>query len=285
MSKLLPVIGGHEQGFCKTHRTDNWKGGPAITFVVFSLFVVYTTWAAFQGNHYFVDPYLSPFYSPVVHAKDLGPGATEAMYAAQGMVPPSHAWLGTFPSWWPAAIPMSPALLILMFPGGFRFTCYYYRKAYYRSFAGSPPACAVGPLGKKKYFGETKLLIIQNLHRYFLYAALAFIFLLGKDAVEAFFKDGKFGVGLGSIIITINVVLIACYTFGCHSFRHLIGGRKDYMCGGGGSPTLGHSAWKRATWFNERHMQFAWASLLWVMFTDLYVRLLSMGVIKDLNTW
>jgi hypothetical protein len=283
MSKLLPVIGGHEPGFCKTHRTDNWKGGPAITFLVFSAFVVYTTWAAFQGNHYYVEPYLSPFYSPVIHARDLGPAATEATYAAQGMVSPGHAWLGTFPSWWPAFMPMSPALLILMFPGGFRFTCYYYRKAYYRSFAGSPPACAVGPLGKKKYFGETKLLIIQNLHRFFLYAALAFIFLLGKDAIEAFFKDGKFGIGLGTIIITINVVLIACYTFGCHSLRHLLGGRSDCMsCG---KNTIQYSSWKQATWFNARHAQFAWASLIWVMVTDVYVRLVSMGVITDLNTW
>jgi hypothetical protein len=249
---------------------------------VFSLFVVYTTWAAFQGNHYHYEPYLSPFYSPVVHARDMGPAFN---YEAAGMVPPSDAWLGTFPSWWPGFIPMSPALLILMFPGGFRFTCYYYRKAYYRSFAGSPPGCAVGPLAqKKKYFGETRLLIIQNLHRYFLYAALAFIFLLGKDAVESFFKHGKFGVGVGSLIMTVNVCLIAAYTFGCHSFRHLIGGRKDYMCSGG-SPNLGHKGWKRATWFNERHQQFAWASLLWVMLTDVYIRLLSTGVIKDLNTW
>jgi hypothetical protein len=286
MATHLPVIGGHAEGFCKTARTDNWKGGPAITFLVFSLFVVYTTWAAFQGNHYFVDPYLSPFYSPVVHAQDLGPGVSDAVYASRGMVPPSHAWLGTFPSWWPGFIPMSPALLILMFPGGFRFTCYYYRKAYYRSFAGSPPGCAVGPLGgKRRYNGETRLLLIQNLHRFFLYAALAFIFLLGKDAVEAFFRHGKFGIGVGSLIITINVFLIAAYTFGCHSFRHLIGGRKDFMCSSSGSRSLTHKGWSFATWFNERHMQFAWASLLWVMITDLYIRLLSMGVIKDLNTW
>jgi hypothetical protein len=285
MATHLPVIGGHAEGFGKTNRTDNWRSGPAITFIVFSTFVVYTTWAAFQGNHYFWDPYLSPFYSPVVHAQDLGPTATAASYAQQGMVPPDHAWFGAFPSWWPGFIPLSPALLILVFPGSFRFTCYYYRKAYYRSFAGSPPGCAVGPLaGKRKYNGETKLLLIQNLHRYALYAALAFIFLLGKDAVESFFRHGKFGVGVGSLIITLNVVLIAGYTFGCHSFRHLIGGRKDCMSSCG-KPSASLGGWKRATWFNERHMQFAWVSLIWVMVTDLYVRLVSMGVIKDLNTW
>jgi len=278
MATHLPVIGGHAEGFCKTRRTDNWRGGPAITFFVFSLFVVYTTWAAFQGNHYLYKNYLSPFYSPVVFT------TPDSMHVA-GAAPESHAWFGAFPSWWPGFIPLSPALLILIFPGGFRFTCYYYRKAYYRSFAGSPPGCAVGPLaGKRKYNGETRLLLIQNLHRYALYAALVFILILGKDAVESFFRNGKFGIGVGSIILTTNVVLIACYTFGCHSFRHLIGGRKDFMCSGG-APTLGHKGWKRATWFNERHMQFAWASLLWVMVTDVFVRLLSMGVISELNTW
>jgi uncharacterized membrane-anchored protein YitT (DUF2179 family) len=116
-----------------------------------------------------------------------------------------------------------------------------------------------------------------------LYFALAFIVILGYDAVLSFFKAGKFGVGVGSIVLTLNVVLIAAYTFGCHSFRHLIGGYSDCMsCG---NQTLKFSAWKRASWFNARHMEFAWASLIWVMLADLYVRLLSMGVIKDLNTW
>jgi hypothetical protein len=278
MATHLPVIGGHEAGFCKTKRSDNWWAGPGITFFVFSLFVVYTTWAAFQGNHYFVDPYLSPFYSPVLFT------TPESMHIA-GAAPVAHSWFGYFPSWWPGFIPLSPALLILVFPGSFRFTCYYYRKAYYRSFAGSPPGCAVGPLGgKKKYNGETRLLLIQNLHRFALYAALAFIFLLGKDAVQSFFRHGKFGVGVGSLVITLNVVLIAGYTFGCHSFRHLIGGRKDSLSNCG-KPTSALSGWKRATWFNERHMQFAWLSLLWVMITDLYIRLVSMGVIRDFNTW
>ena len=109
--------------------------------------------------------------------------------------------------------------------------------------------------------------------------------ILGKDAFEAFFKEGQgFGIGLGSIILTINVVLIACYTFGCHSFRHLVGGRKDCMSSCGKS-SVALGSWKQASWFNERHMLFAWASLIWVMVTDLYVRLCSMGVIHDLNTW
>jgi hypothetical protein len=268
MATHLPVIGGHAEGFGKTTRTDNWRGGPAITLVVFLTFIVYTTWAALQGNHYYVDPYLSPFYSPVLFSDP----------SALGSIPVDRAWFGAVPHWW-------PALLILVFPGRFRFTCYYYRKAYYRSFAGSPPGCAVGPLAaKRKYRGETGLLLIQNLHRYAMYFALLFIVLLGKDAIESFFSGGKLGIGVGSLIMTINVVLIASYTFGCHSFRHLIGGGSDCMsdCG---RPSVMLSTWKRATWFNERHMQFAWLSLVWVMITDLYIRLLSHGVIHDLHTW
>jgi hypothetical protein len=274
-TRHLPVVGGHVEGFGATARTDGWWVGPAVTFAVFSTFVVYTTWAALQGRYYYSAPYLSPFYSPVLFMDPT----------AAGHAPSS--WFGGIPSFMPSWVPgvMSPAIYILIFPGSFRFTCYYYRKAYYRSFAGSPPGCAVGPLaGKRKYRGETALLLIQNLHRYALYFALAFIVLLSKDAIESFFLDGKPGIGVGSIILTINVALIAGYTFGCHSFRHLIGGRKDCMseCG---KPTVALGAWKKATWFNVRHMQFAWASLIWVMVTDVYVRLCSAGVIHDLNTW
>ncbi|MDB4952690.1 MAG: hypothetical protein JWO36_259 [Myxococcales bacterium] len=277
MATHLPVIGGHAEGFGKTQRSDGWWVGPGITFAVFSTFIVYTTWAALQGNHYYTDPYLSPFYSPLIFV--------EPNSLAHGGAPVDMAWFGMWPSWFPHLIPASPAILILVFPGAFRFTCYYYRKAYYRSFAGSPPACAVGPLTiKRKYKGETSLLLFQNLHRYAMYFALVFIVLLGKDAFESFFRDGQPGIGVGSLIMTINVVLIASYTFGCHSFRHLIGGRKDCMshCG---KETIALGSFKQATWFNSRHMQFAWMSLIWVMVTDLYIRLCSMGVIHDFNTW
>ena len=277
------AVGGHPEGFGATVREDGWWVGPALTFFGLSAFIVYSTWAAFQGNHYFVGAtatdvgqYLSPMYSPVLWSNT----------AAVGSAPLIHSVFGEWPAWWPALIPASPALLILPFPGSFRFTCYYYRKAYYRSFAGSPPGCAVVPMGqgKKKYHGETRLLIFQNLHRYALYAALVFIPILAYDAWLSFWNSkGEFGVGVGSIVLTINVVLLSSYTFGCHSLRHLIGGRKDCMsCG---KATIQYKAWKTATRFNEKHMLFAWISLIWVGLTDLYVRLVSMGVITDLNTW
>jgi hypothetical protein len=276
MGKHLPLVGGHVTGFGATQRKDDWWVGPAITLFGLLAFIGYTTWALLQAEHYYYGPYLSPFYSPVLFTET----------SAAGAAPLEHAWFGAWPSWWPDTklLPHSPAIFILVFPALFRFTCYYYRKAYYRAFAGSPPGCAVGPLGQnRKYRGETALMIFQNLHRYALYAALAYIVILYYDALVAFTKNGELGIGVGTLVLLINATLIAGYTFGCHSFRHLIGGHDDCMsCG---QNTLKYSSWKGASWFNGRHMQFAWASLVWVMFTDLYVRLCSMGVITDLNTW
>jgi hypothetical protein len=273
--RQLPVLGGHPQQLGGTLRSDAWWAGPLLTFVIISSALTYLTWAMFQGEHYYAEPYLSPVYSPVLFTKLDVPGAA----------PLAHAWFGEWPKWWPAffLFPASPAFLILPFPGMFRFTCYYYRKAYYRSFGFSPPGCAVSPGSRPKYHGETRLFIFQNLHRFALYFALAYLVILTYDAIISFSKGGELGIGVGSIVITINAVLLASYTFGCHSFRHLIGGGKDCMsCG---EATVQYKAWKGATWFNGRHMQFAWVSLFWVSFTDIYVRLVSMGVIKDLNTW
>ena len=267
--------GGHPEGIAAARRHDRWWVEPAITVAVLGLFSVYATWAALQAQHYYVHPYLSPFYSPVLFTDLSAPGAAPAWHAA----------FGTWPEWWPDFLPASPAFFILMFPGLFRFTCYYYRKAYYRSFTGSPPACAVVPIAKgaRKYRGETGLLVVQNLHRYALYGALLFLPILAADAVALFVRDGQIGVGVGSLVLTINVCLLGGYTLGCHSFRHLIAGHDDCMsCG---RETTRFRLWKLSSWLNFRHARFAWFSLFWVGFSDAYVRLVSMGYIKDFNTW
>ena len=68
---------------------------------------------------------------------------------------------------------------------------------------------------------------MQNIHRYFLYLGLFFIVILTYDAIMSFrFADG-FGIGVGSLVLTVNTILLASYTFSCHSLRHIIGGRKD----------------------------------------------------------
>ena len=255
-----------QRKFGETTRRDSWWLQPLLVFLALSTFVVYSTWAAFQGNHFEYGPYLSPFYSPLLFGDS------------------PHAWLGPNPTWWPAALPFSAALLILWAPGGFRFTCYYYRGAYYKAFWADPPACTVGE-PRKKYLGERSFpLVLQNDHRYFLYLGLIFICILLADAVKSFwFTDasgaGHVGIGIGSLVLTANALLLAGYTLSCHSLRHLIGGRKDTLP----KHVVGKSCYDCVTGLNKRHMVFAWMSLFSVGLTDLYIRLCSMGVISDVR--
>jgi hypothetical protein len=229
-----------------TLRKDTWWLEPLLIVLGLGGFVVYTTWAALQGAHFEYQNYLSPFYSPTLK-----------------------------PSWWP----FSPAILILGGPAGFRLTCYYYRKAYYRSFWWSPPACAVRD-AHGAYTGETGFpLILQNIHRYFFYVATAFLIFLWYDAIYAFIFDGRFGIGLGSIIMVVNVSLLSMYSFSCHSCRHLCGGCLDQFSA---SP-LRYRLWRMVTGQNERHMLWAWFSLVSVALTDVYIRLLSMGILRDVR--
>jgi hypothetical protein len=260
-AQLLPQL-----GFGQTARRDRWWLQPLAVFLGLSTFIVYSTWAAFQGAHYTFGPYLSPFYSPELFGDS------------------PHAWFGPKPGFWPSWLPFSPALLILWAPGGFRLTCYYYRGAYYKAFWGDPPACAVGE-PRKHYRGEASFpLIAQNYHRFFLRLAQLFLLVLAWDVWKATrFADPStggttFGIGVGTLVLLVNVVLLGSYTFGCHSFRHLIGGRKDELSRTSGLRT---SAYDCATCLNRRHMLFAWCSLVSVGFSDLYIRMCSMGIFHD----
>jgi hypothetical protein len=271
-TRQLPVVGGHETGFGATMRNDAWWAGPLITFTMLSLFVVYTTWAALQGNHYYADPYLSPFYSPLLFIQA----------GVEGGAPLGHAWIGDWPGWLPAIVPVSPAIFILVFPGAFRFTCYYYRKAYYRSFAGSPPGCAVGPLASRPYKGETGLLIFQNLHRFALYFALLFLVFLWHDFIKSLTLDGKMHFGVGSLVIFANCTFLSLYTISCHSFRHLVGGNVNSYS----EAPLGmlrHKLWGIISKLNVSHMSFAWVSLFGVALCDFYIRSVASGAITDIR--
>src|SRR5689334_15839250 len=186
----LPLL---HRGFGETQRRDAWWLQPLVVFTILSGFVVYATWAAFQNAHYTSGPYLSPFYSPEVFGDS------------------PHAWFGPKPAWWPGWLVFSPALLILPFPGIFRLTCYYYRGAYYKAFWADPPACAVGE-PRARYCGESAFpLIVQNIHRYFLYIALGFLIVLAHDVYQAlWFTDpgtGRtvFGIGVGTLVLAANV--------------------------------------------------------------------------------
>lgn len=272
VSEPRPAPLGH------THRKDAWWIGPVLTALGLGAFGIYATFRAFYPM--LVD---EVGYFQYGHGLEVG----------QPYVPPNndshHAYLlSPFFSplivlpWLPAWI--TPAIFILWAPGGFRLTCYYYRKAYYRAFFADPPGCAVGE-GRKKYSGETRLFLFQNLHRYFLYVALIFLIILFIDFVHAVVWPTDaggltFGISVGSIVILLNVVFLGLYTFSCHSFRHLVGGNVDcYSCVKFGQQR--YKAWKGVSFLNKRHMLFAWVSLFWVGFTDFYVWMVSMGTWTD----
>ena len=260
-----------QAGFGETLRRDNWWVQPLLTFLGLSAFIVYSTVRAIHGKHFLVagegaNFLLSPFFSPLIFAH--GAEAT-------------HAWFGAMPQWLPLWV--SPAFFILWAPAGFRFTCYYYRGAYYKAFWADPINCSVGE-PRDTYLGEHSLpLIFQNIHRYFFYVAAIFIGLLLHDAYLAcwYTKDGieHFGVSAGTLVLAINALLLGGYTFGCHSARHLVGGGSDEL-----SQTPGRNqCYNCVTQLNSRHMIWAWCSLFWVGFTDLYVWMCASGTWKDVR--
>jgi hypothetical protein len=268
-----------ERGFGKTERMDAWWKSPLVMAIYLGIAVAYATWRGFMEADFWIfsefgnsacdaaagvmtecqtfaidsegSHVLSPLFSPLIVPGEDGLGS---------WVPKSL--------WW-----MSPAMFILIIPAGFRGTCYYYRKAYYRSFMANPAACAVStPFGD--YNGERKLFLFQNLHRYFMYLAVAYLFVLSYDlllATQFHAADGadSFGVSVGTLVLLLNVIMLGGYTLGCHSFRHAIGGIRNRFRNGGGA--IAEACWKSCTGLNKNHNKWAILSLFWVMFSDFYV--------------
>ena len=253
--------------FGETMRRDIWWVQPLFIALGLLTFIVYATWAAFQGDHYVFGPYLSPFYSPEIFGSS------------------PHSWFGPRPAAWPAWLPFSPALLILPIPALFRVTCYYYRGAYYKALWADPPSCTVGE-PRSSYWGENSFpLVLQNFHRYMLFISVGVLLVLAIDAWKAFwFADQttsrvSFGIGVGTLVLLTNVVLLSGYLFGCHSMRHVVGGCADRLS----RAPLGPATYACVSCLNRRHMAWAWTSLFSVGFSDLYVRLCSMGIWSDLR--
>ena len=199
--------GGPDQ---PTLRKDNWWVEPAVTFVVLVSFVVYSTWAAFVGKNYYAGADLhrnliSPFYSPCI---------------ANSCVPGSHAF-GTLPFW-----NYSPALLILIFPLGFRLTCYYYRKAYYRSFWLSPPACGVADAHAQLQRrdpvppdpAERPPLLLLDPAPLQLHPHLR---------RHPRLPPARLGIGIsvGTLVLCANAAFLWLYSLSCHACRHFCGGQ------------------------------------------------------------
>ena len=228
----------------------NWWVEPVAIAVGFTLFVIYSTWSVIWSNGHSYGPYLSPFYSPVLRF-----------------------------SWWP----LSSAFLVAWVPLGFRASCYYYRKAYYRAYFWDPPACAIREpahphIFSRGYTGERRFpWILNNFHRYFLYLALVVLGFLWWDTINAFHYNTGLYIGAGSVIMLVNVVLITLYTFSCHALRHWVGGSVNcFSCTFGGGTR--HGLWRGVSRLNPYHGAFAWYSLFSVVATDIYIRLVASGV-------
>lgn len=269
MTATLPPSGkpGHTRAriSARTFRRDRWWLGPVLTTLGLAAFIVYATARVFQQDHYWVEEhhYLTPFYSPCLSAS-CEPGS-----AVFGTLP----W--EFPWFLPYALVTLPFLLL------FRFTCYYYRKAYYRSIWQAPTACAVTE-PHKSYTGESRFPMIgQNLHRYFFYAAVLISLLNTYDALIALGhgENGGFGIGVGNLVLLVNVVLLWAYTTSCHSCRHVFGGRLNSFS----KNPARYWLWTQISRLNARHMLYAWITLASLALTDLYVALVSAGVITDLR--
>ncbi|MHB1553262.1 MAG: hypothetical protein ACYCSX_03900 [Acidimicrobiales bacterium] len=259
------VIGGKRGGpDVPTLRQDRWWVQPLVTVTILTAFIVYSTWAVFVNKDYYVGvamhrDLISPFYSPCIAASCV-PGSRGTTVVA---------------TWWH----ITPALMVIGGPLGFRLTCYYYRRAYYRGFWQSPPNCAVAD-GHRRYTGESRFpLILQNVHRYFFLIGLIFNVILTIDAVMAFRMPGAGGIGfsVGTLVLCVNAILLWTYSLSCHAARHLCGGHVKKFS----THPVRHLIWKLLTPLNARHMQFAWVSLIFVALTDLYVRLVAAGVITD----
>ena len=253
----------HGTGAFSTQRRDLWWVEPTLIFVILTGFVAWATFRIFEGNDmatrfFEVDNgnyhYLSPFGTP-----DLTP-----------FVPSFLADLpvvGVFFT--------NPAFLILPIPAGFRFTCYYYRKSYYRAFVARPAACGVEAVKGVKYRGEKGLMIVQNLHRYFLYLAIIVTGFLLYDAIRGIVTPHGLYFGIGNVLMLVNVVLLSAFTFGCNSFRHLVGGNLDcYSCDA--LSQTRYTWWQYVTKLNQKHATWAMASLFSVALTDVYIRWIGM---------
>jgi hypothetical protein len=263
VSSTTDSAAGRAEIAARTLRTDRWWLPPLLTAVGLLAWVAYATVRAFMQLWYFVPQYnyLTPFYSPCV---SLG-------------CDPAAAHFGRFVPdvWW-----LPYALLSLPFLGLFRFTCYYYRKAYYRSFWLSPPACAVAE-PHRRYTGETRFpLLGQNLHRYFFYAAVILSAINTYDALHAFVKaDGSFGLGLGNLILLGNVILLWAYTISCHSCRSIMGGRLNHFS----KHPVRYKIWGFVSRLNGKHQELAWTTLATLAITDFYIMAVSAGWISDLR--
>ncbi|MFW9928025.1 MAG: succinate dehydrogenase [Candidatus Thorarchaeota archaeon] len=257
---MMEVIHDPNQ-YLKKSRLDRWWLPTLTTTVVLAVFVVYTTLAILAnklpgtntdffsynggGAHY-----VSPIFSPEI----------------------------TIAGW-----PLSPAFILIWIPLGFRATCYYCRKLYYRSFFIEPAACAVRDLKPVRldYKGERRFpFILNNLHRYFLYGAIILMAMHWFDFINALRFGSQIGIGIGTILIGLDGLFLTLYVFSCHAFRHFVGGNINQFSNGTFNG-IRYYLWHLSSRLNTRHNLYFWLSAISVVAADLYIRLLVSGVLNS----
>jgi len=272
MTTTVPNPAGRAAIAARTLRTDRWWFPPAIQAAGLTAWVAYATFRVFQQSDYFVEKYnyLTPFYSPCMSEQCVAGSSHFGQF-----LPASLDVLGfDVMRLVPFAVVTLPFLLL------FRLTCYYYRKAYYRAFWMSPPACAVAE-PHATYSGETRLpLLMQNFHRYFFYAAVLISLINTWDAIYAHHThEGGFGLGLGNLILWANVIMLWAYTASCHSCRSIIGGKLNHFS----KHPVRYKLWQKVSFLNGHHMGLAWITLGTLALTDFYIMGLAAGWYSDLR--
>ena len=259
----LPVL----NGLGRTNRIDNWLNKPIAMGLGLTAAMLYTAWRLFlfpESISYELEgsKVMSPIFSPNVLEWELFGlkewGETDA------------------PSW------VNAAVLVLWIPFGFRGTCYYMRRVYYRTFFASPVACWVDePEINKKlgYKGEKRLFIFNNLHRYFLYAAMIILVIKWWDVTHTLHFEEGWGFSFGTFIMGTEAFLLTMYVTSCHALRHLAGGSLDRWVSG--ISALRGKLFKQISVFNRSHGFWFWTSLVFVFLGDLWVLAVADGRFND----
>ncbi len=253
----LPLV----RGFGRTDRIDSWWKQPLWMATALTVAVIYTGLRVvfFDGEiHYDNHRVTSPIFSPdIIHMFDI-----------------------SAPSW------ANSAMLILWIPFGFRGTCYYMRRVYHRVFFQNPTGCVVSKPEisyRFGYKGETGLFVLNNIHRYMLYLAMAVLLIKIYDVWHTmqFHQEStdSLGVSVGTLILATESFLLTMYVVSCHAFRHMIGGGLDRWTGKFGS-FVGKLYWKVSS-TNVHHAFWFWTSLAMVFIGDLFVWSVAEGILSD----
>ena len=264
---FVPV---EKTGLFATFRTDKWWIQPLLMGSVLIGFGIYTILVLLLEHGFLLN---GDYENELIYYNDkTSEKANGAHYISPISSPGPDAvpefikeLLVTDGSW------MLPATLLFIWaPLGFRATCYYGRRVYYRALLANPIAIAVDkPI--KSYSGENSFpFILQNVHRYFLYLAILLAILHIYHAAESFIFDGGFGIGFGSLLLTIDALFLSLYVSSCHSLRNLMGGNIDCLSCANYVKKKGTS-W--VSYLNQFHGTYFWISLISIMAADFYIRI------------